>query len=84
MQARFEVDEEYQRIAVIKQMGCLWRASKSRLVTKIRKCKLNQERMELRPKNVSLNEWRKFIKTKIGSSFKVFTWTYIFDGVIYY
>jgi len=58
LQARFEIDEEYQKIVVFQQMGCLWRSWKSWLVTKIRKAKTNQLRMKLRPKNVSPFEWR--------------------------
>ncbi|CAB81143.1 putative protein [Arabidopsis thaliana] len=50
VQARFELDEEYQKVAVLKQMGCLWRSWKSRQVTKFREAKTNQQRMNLRPK----------------------------------
>lgn len=71
LQARFELDEEYQKIAVIKQMGCLWRCSKSRLVTKIRNAPTNKARMEMRPKNVPINDWRKFVRMKTSKSFKV-------------
>ena len=56
---------------MLKQMGCLWRASKSRLVTQIRGKSTNQERMNLRPKNVNPVEWRKFVKCKTSSDFKV-------------
>ncbi|CAE6010378.1 unnamed protein product [Arabidopsis arenosa] len=72
--ARFEVDEEYQKTALLKQMGCLWRSWKSRLVTRIREAKTNQQRMNLRPKNVSPFEWRKFVKLKTSKEFKVFIW----------
>ena len=72
MQARFEVDEEYQRTAVLKQMGGLWRSSKSRLVTQINAADNNQQRMNLRPKNVPPVEWRKFVKLKTSTEFKVY------------
>lgn len=71
MQARFEVDEDYQRVSVLKQMGGLWRASKSRLVTQINQSDNNQQRMQLRPKNVPPIEWRKFVKLKTSKEFKV-------------
>ncbi|KAG7656506.1 hypothetical protein ISN44_As01g035320 [Arabidopsis suecica] len=68
--ARFELDEEFQKVAVLKQMGCLWRSWKSRQVTKFREAKTNQQRMNLRPKNVSPFEWRKFVKSKTSPEFK--------------
>ncbi|KAG7559310.1 putative transposase Ptta/En/Spm plant [Arabidopsis thaliana x Arabidopsis arenosa] len=74
--ARFEVDEEYQKTALLKQMGCLWRSWKSRLVTRIREAKTNQQRMNLRPKNVSPFEWRKFVKLKTSKEFKVVSDSY--------
>ncbi|KAG7572280.1 Transposase Tnp1/En/Spm-like [Arabidopsis suecica] len=76
VQARFEVDEEYQKTALLKQMGCLWRSWKSRLVTRIREAKTNRQRMNLRPKNVSPFEWRKFVKLKTSKEFKVVSDSY--------
>ena len=72
MQARFEVDEDYQRVAVLKQMGSLWRSSKSRLVTQINEAENNQQRNLLSPKNVPPTEWRKFVKLKTSQEFKVY------------
>ncbi|KAG7589117.1 Isoprenoid synthase domain superfamily [Arabidopsis suecica] len=74
--ARFEIDEEYQKTAVLKQMGCLWRSWKSRLVTKVRQADTNQQRMKLRPKNVSPFEWRKLVKIKTSKEFKVVSDSY--------
>ena len=71
MQARFEIDEDYHRDAVLKQMGALWRSSKSRLVTQINESDNNQQRMKLRPKTVPPVEWRKFVKLKTSQEFKV-------------
>ena len=71
MHARFEVDEEYQRVAVLRQMGGLWRSSKLCLVTQINEADNNQQRMKLRPKNVPPVEWRKFVKLKTSQEFKV-------------
>lgn len=77
IQARFELDEEYQKIAVLRHMGGLWRASKSRLVTKLRcEANTNQERMNLRPKNVTPTEWRKFVKLKTSSAFAAVSESY--------
>lgn len=59
----------------MKQMGCIWRSSKSRLVSQITKAKNNAERMKLRPKNIPTAEWRKFVKQKTSEEFKVFTIT---------
>ena len=71
MQSKFDVDEYYQRVSVLKQMGGLWRSSKSRLVTQINQAENNQKRMNLRPKNVPPTEWRKFVKLKTSKEFKV-------------
>lgn len=70
MQARFELTEEYQKIAVFKQMGCLWRASKSRLVSKIINANNNQVRMNLRPKNIPPEDWRRFVKLKTSKNLR--------------
>ena len=71
------MDEEFKKDALSKQMGCLWRASKSRLVTTIRRnAPTMKARMELQPKNVSPTEWRKFVREKTSSAFKVVSDTY--------
>ncbi|XP_019086556.1 PREDICTED: uncharacterized protein LOC104754446 [Camelina sativa] len=64
IQARFDVDDDYQKVALLKQMGCLWRAYKARIVQKINTAKTNQQRINLRPKNISPTEWQKFVKFK--------------------
>ncbi|XP_024016388.1 uncharacterized protein LOC112089864 [Eutrema salsugineum] len=63
-------------MAVIKQMGCIWRASKSRLVSQIKSCKNNAERLKLRPKNIPPAEWRKFVKAKTSAAFEELSDTY--------
>ncbi|CAA7018755.1 unnamed protein product [Microthlaspi erraticum] len=70
VQARFELDEAYQKTLVLKQMGCLWRSSKSRVVKEIMEATNNQQRMNQRPKNVTPVDWRKFVKIKTSQSFK--------------
>lgn len=73
------MDEEWQKAVVFKSMGCLWRASKSRLVHQIQNAKNEEERLKLQPKNIqSKAEWRKFVKEKTGTIFKVMTNTRIF------
>ncbi|CAA7049847.1 unnamed protein product [Microthlaspi erraticum] len=67
---RFELNGEYEKAAVMKQMGCLWRASKSRLVKQIIKAKNHTERMKLKPDNIPTPEWRKFVKQKTSPEFK--------------
>ncbi|XP_056862991.1 uncharacterized protein LOC130510571 [Raphanus sativus] len=76
VQARFEIDDDYQRDALLKHMGALWRSSKSRLVTQINDSENNQQRMKLRPKNVPPVEWRKFVKLKTSQEFKVLSDSY--------
>ncbi|KAG7528501.1 putative transposase Ptta/En/Spm plant [Arabidopsis suecica] len=70
MQARFELDEDWQRISVINQMGNMWRAHKSRRVKVINLVANNQERMNLRPTNINPVEWQKFVKLKTNAAFK--------------
>ena len=70
------MDEDFKKDALFKQMGCLWRASKSRLVTTIRNAPTMKASMELRPKNVTPTEWRKFVREKTSSAFKVVSDTY--------
>ncbi|CAA7049992.1 unnamed protein product [Microthlaspi erraticum] len=76
VQARFELDTETEETIVMRQMGCIWRSSKSRLVEHINLAKNNAERMKLRPKNISTVEWRKFIKEKTSEEFKVLSEKY--------
>ena len=73
MHARFEVDVDYQRVVVLKNMGGLWRSFKSRLVTQINEAENSKQRNLLRPKNVPSTEWRKFVKMKTSQKFKVYS-----------
>ncbi|XP_010413972.1 PREDICTED: uncharacterized protein LOC109127160 [Camelina sativa] len=70
MQARFELDEDWQRISVIHQMGHLWRSHKSVTVKAINLAANNQERMNLRPPNIGPVDWQKFVKLKTSAAFK--------------
>ena len=71
LQARFELDEEFQRIAVLNQMENLWRSYKSRIVKDINEAANNQQRMNMRPMHVSPTDWRKFVKFKTSTTFKI-------------
>ncbi|PON53964.1 hypothetical protein PanWU01x14_198420 [Parasponia andersonii] len=52
-------------------MADLWRASKSRLVTKIRLAPNEEERLKLRPDNIkSKVEWKAFIREKTNAEFQ--------------
>ena len=76
MHSRFELDEDWQSISVINQMGNMWRAHKSRRVKVINLVANNQERMNLRPTNINPVEWQKFVKLKTSAAFKVITCEY--------
>lgn len=74
-QGRFNLTEDWQKACVFKQMGCLWRASKSRLVSKVRRSKTTLIR-SLKPRNIqSMSEWMKWVKIKTGKEFKVVTYS---------
>ncbi|KAK9208368.1 hypothetical protein WN944_000722 [Citrus x changshan-huyou] len=66
-----KLDGQWQRAYVFQEMAGLWRASKSRLVQRILQSKNEQERMKLRPDNISsINEWKSFVKEKTSENFK--------------
>ncbi|CAA7017615.1 unnamed protein product [Microthlaspi erraticum] len=76
IQARFDLEGDTEKATVMRQMGCIWRSAKSRIVDKFRNAKNNTERMQLRPKNVPIAEWRKFIKQKTSAEFQVISETF--------
>ncbi|CAE5959422.1 unnamed protein product [Arabidopsis arenosa] len=60
-----------QKHAVLKQMGCVWRASKSKLVGQIRAAGSHAERLRLKPSNIqSLGKWNNWVKSKTSTEFK--------------
>ncbi|KAJ0099510.1 hypothetical protein Patl1_20743 [Pistacia atlantica] len=70
-EARYKLDQEWQKHYVLKEMGALWRTSKSRLVSNIKMAKNEDERMALKPDNIkSISEWKKFVEEKLGPRFK--------------
>ncbi|KAL0749608.1 hypothetical protein Bca101_031611 [Brassica carinata] len=76
IEMRFDFNEDFKKAVVFKQMGCLWRASKSRLVTSIRQAPTIKARMSLRPNNVTTTEWRKFVREATSCTFKVVSDSY--------
>ncbi|XP_012850059.1 PREDICTED: uncharacterized protein LOC105969828 [Erythranthe guttata] len=74
---KFDLDEEWQKAIVLKSMGCIWRASKSRLVKQIRDANNEADRLKLQPRNIHTRaEWRKFIKEKTSPAFKTISERY--------
>lgn len=70
-QGRFNLTEDWQKACVFKQMGCIWRASKSRLVTQVRSASRTAI-PTLKPSNIqSMAEWMKWVKSKTTEEFKV-------------
>ncbi|CAE6128541.1 unnamed protein product [Arabidopsis arenosa] len=52
IQGRFNLTEDWQKDCVFKQMGCVWRASKSKLTTKVRAVKSKAQLLKLKPSNI--------------------------------
>ncbi|KAK0599675.1 hypothetical protein LWI29_007508 [Acer saccharum] len=70
--ARYIVNEGWQKDYIFKEMGELWRASKSRIVSKLRKAPNEEERVKLRPGNIkTTSDWKEFLKLKNSADFKL-------------
>ncbi|CAN6829232.1 unnamed protein product [Brassica oleracea] len=52
IQGRFNLQEEWQKAVIFKQLGNVWRAGKSRLVSQVRVAKTAAERIALKPSNI--------------------------------
>ncbi|KAG7556924.1 hypothetical protein ISN44_As11g029270 [Arabidopsis suecica] len=71
IQGRFNLKEDWQKEAVFKQMGGLWRAAKSKLVTKVRSTKSKVDLQQLKPSNVQCTSaWNSWVKNKCTAAFK--------------
>ncbi|CAL9238612.1 unnamed protein product, partial [Arabidopsis halleri] len=71
IQGRFNVQEEWQKDSVFKQMGCIWRSSKSKLLGLVRDAKSSTERIKLKPSNIpSIPVWNSWIKSRTSTAFK--------------
>ncbi|XP_056851722.1 uncharacterized protein LOC108829434 isoform X2 [Raphanus sativus] len=67
---RFNLQEEWHKAVIFKQLGSLWRAGKSRLVSQVRAAKTAAERLKLKPSNVpSIQMWNTWVRSKTTSSF---------------
>ena len=73
MQARYKnIDEQWKKDYIFKEMGELFRASKSRFVSKIIKAPNEQERQALQPDNIkSSKDWKELVKEKTSPAFQV-------------
>ena len=72
MQGRFNLQEEWQKAVIFKQLGNMWRAGKSRLVSQVHVAKTAAERIALKPSNIpSLQLWNTWVKSKTTKSFTV-------------
>ncbi|XP_048619966.1 uncharacterized protein LOC125590444 [Brassica napus] len=70
IQGRFNLQEEWQKAVIFKQLGNVWRAGKSRLVSQVRVAKTAAERIALKPSNIpSLQLWNTWVKSKTTKSF---------------
>ncbi|XP_022562393.1 uncharacterized protein LOC111208002 [Brassica napus] len=64
IQGRFNLTEEWQKDAVFKQMGCLWRASKSRLTSIVRSIKYKSQIQKMKPSNIqSSSAWNSWVQS---------------------
>ncbi|XP_010475406.1 PREDICTED: uncharacterized protein LOC104754820 [Camelina sativa] len=71
VQARFNLREEWQKDAVLKQMGGIWRSGKSKLSNQVRDAKSTTERNSLKPSNISsIATWNSWIKSRSTAAFK--------------
>ncbi|CAN6856895.1 unnamed protein product [Brassica oleracea var. botrytis] len=72
IQGKFNLTEEWQKDAVFQQMGCLWRASRYRLVSQLRAAKSNAVRLNLKPSNIrSIATWNTWVKNMTSPSFQI-------------
>ena len=72
MQGRFNLQEEWQKACIFKQLGSLWRAGKSRLVSQVRSAKTAAEKLDLNPSNVpSIQLWNSWVRSKTSTTFTV-------------
>ncbi|CAE6012524.1 unnamed protein product [Arabidopsis arenosa] len=71
IQGRFNIKEDWQKEAVFRQMGGLWRAAKSKLVTKVRSTKSKVALQQLKPSNIQCTSaWNSWVKNKCTAAFK--------------
>lgn len=72
MQRRFNLQVNWQKAVIFKQLGSLWRAGKSRLVPQVRAAKTAAERIDLKPSNIrSIQVWNSQVRSKNTTTFTV-------------
>ena len=72
MQSKFSLDKEWQKDWCFETMSVLWRASKSRLVSKLNKLTNESERLSLKPDCFKSDvEWRAFVRQKTSKDHQV-------------
>ncbi|CAA7022586.1 unnamed protein product [Microthlaspi erraticum] len=72
IQGRFNLKESWQKETVFRHMGCLWRTSKSKLVTLDRATKCKSQLQNLKPSNIqSTAAWNAWVKRKTSEAFTV-------------
>ncbi|KAF8107325.1 hypothetical protein N665_0123s0016 [Sinapis alba] len=66
---RFNLQEEWQKAVIFKQLGNVWKAGKSRLVSQVRVAKTAAEGIALKPSNIpSIQVWNSWVKSKTTKS----------------
>ncbi|KAF9619454.1 hypothetical protein IFM89_007029 [Coptis chinensis] len=66
---KFVVPESARHITM-RELGYLWRSSKSRFSRIIASCANEEERMEKRPKNIKLEWWKTFVRKRLSKEFQ--------------
>ncbi|KAL0689760.1 hypothetical protein Bca4012_089438 [Brassica carinata] len=67
---RFNLQKEWQKACIFKQLGSLWRAGKSKLVSQVRAARTAAERLDLKPINVpSIHLWNSWVRSKTTTTF---------------
>ncbi|KAG7568011.1 Transposase Tnp1/En/Spm-like [Arabidopsis thaliana x Arabidopsis arenosa] len=70
IQGRFDLQEEWKKAVIFKQMCNIWRGRKSRLVSKVRAAKTAAERLALKPSNTPSSQvWNSWVRSKTSTAF---------------
>ncbi|CAA7018863.1 unnamed protein product [Microthlaspi erraticum] len=72
IQGRFNLTEGWQKEYVFKQMGRLWRTSKSRLTKLVQNTKSKVQLQKLKPNNIqSTAAWNSWVRFRNSTAFKI-------------
>ncbi|CAE5979936.1 unnamed protein product [Arabidopsis arenosa] len=70
IQGRFDMEEEWKKAVIMKQMCNIFRGMKSRLVTKVRAAETAADILALKPSNIpSIQVWNSWVKSKTSKAF---------------